>query len=132
MSEEVTIDRKLIDIFDEAYHLYDSFEVRQEPSNSDAFQADIKKCIGLFEDATRLVSLCGVFSSNESHEEIATSELRYLLLPFFLAQLNLKLCGSNRKHCVETAEIYYKWVAQVTKVYLYQMINFFLTFAEIF
>lgn len=108
MSEEVTIDRKLIDIFDEAYHLYDSFEIRQDPTNSDSFQNDIKKCIGLFEDATRLVSLCGVFSANESHEEIATSDLRYLLLPFFLAVLNLKLCGSNRKHCVEVAEIYYK------------------------
>lgn len=108
MTEEVTIDRKLIDIFDEAYHLYDSFEIRQDPTNSDSFQTDIKKCIKLFEDATRLVSLCGVFSSNESHEEIATNDLRYLLLPFFLAQLNLKLCGSNRKHSVEIAEIYYK------------------------
>lgn len=108
MSEEITIDRKLIDIFDEAYFLYDSFETRQDPTNSDLFQGDIKKCIKLFEDATRLVSLCGVFSSNESHEEISTVDLRYLLLPFFLAQLNLKLCGNNRKQCVEIAEVYYK------------------------
>lgn len=71
-------------------------------------QADIKKCIGLFEDSTRLVSLTGVFSSNESFQEITTEDLKFLLLPFFLAQLQLKLCTADRKHNVEIAEIYYK------------------------
>lgn len=108
MANEITIDRKLSDLYEEAYHLYESLETRQDATNSDSFQADIQKSIKVFEDATRLVSLCGVFSSNESYEEISTVDMKYLLLPFFLAQLNLKLCGNARKHNVEIAEIYYK------------------------
>lgn len=68
----------------------------------------MKKCKYLFEEATKLVSLTGVFSTNEGFEEIATEDLRYLLLPFFLAQLELKVCNDDRKHNVEIAEIYYK------------------------
>lgn len=62
----------------------------------------------LFEDATRLVSIIGLFSSNESYEEIATNDLKYLLLPFFLGQLSQKLCGNSRQNIVEISETYYK------------------------
>lgn len=106
-SEETTIDRKLSEIFGEAYNLMNGFETCYEPTNSPEFQANIKKCIGLFEDSTRLVSLCGLFSSNEGFEEVATENLRYFLLPFFLGQLTLKLCNAERKELVEVAEIYY-------------------------
>lgn len=62
----------------------------------------------MLEDSTRLVSLAGVFSSNENYKELATEDIKFLLLPFFLAQLQLKLCNPDRKHNVEIAEIYYK------------------------
>ncbi|XP_055591960.1 immunoglobulin-binding protein 1 [Uranotaenia lowii] len=105
---EIPNDRKLSEIFEEAYKLMVSFETCYEPTNSPEFQANIKKCIGLYEDSTRLVSLCGLFSANESYEEVATENLRYLLLPFFLAQLTQKLCKADRKEVVEVAEVYYK------------------------
>uniref|UniRef100_A0A8D8E4P0 Immunoglobulin-binding protein 1 n=1 Tax=Culex pipiens TaxID=7175 RepID=A0A8D8E4P0_CULPI len=107
MASETTIDRKLSEIFGEAYHLLGTFETCYEPINSPEFQANIKKCIGLFEDSTRLVSLCGLFSSNEGFEEVATENLRYFLLPFFLGQLTLKLCNAERRELVEVAEVYY-------------------------
>lgn len=63
----------------------------------------------MFEDATRLVSMSGMFSSNETHEEISTSLLKYLLLPFFLAQTTLKLCNIlDRKNVVDVAKVYYE------------------------
>lgn len=62
----------------------------------------------LFEDCTRLVSICGLFSSNESYKEISTNDLKYLLLPFFLGQLSQKLCGGSRAEIVEISEVYYK------------------------
>lgn len=71
----------------------------------------IKKQIGNFEDATRLVSLGGMFSENEGFEEIPTGDIKYLLLPFFLGQLTLKLNSADsdtRKNLVEVAEVYYK------------------------
>lgn len=62
----------------------------------------------MFEDATRLVSLTGMFSQNESHEEIATNNLKYLLLPFLLAQTTLKLTNvQDRKNVVDVAKVYY-------------------------
>ncbi|XP_058448318.1 immunoglobulin-binding protein 1 [Malaya genurostris] len=106
-SQEIPIDRKLFEIFEDAYKLMNSFDTCYDPTNSPEFQANIKKCINLFEDSTRLVSLCGLFSSNEAYEEVATENLRYFLLPFFLGQLTLKLCNAGRKEIVEVAEIYY-------------------------
>ena len=62
----------------------------------------------LFEDATRLVSLSGMFSSNETVEEIPTKNIRYLLLPALLGTLSLKLCVENRMNVIETAEVYFR------------------------
>lgn len=61
------------------------------------------------EDSTRLVSLCGMFSKNENYEEIPSEHLKFLLLPFFLAQLTLKLCVvTDRSRLVDVAQIYYE------------------------
>lgn len=62
----------------------------------------------MFEDSTRLVSMSGMFSKNESYEEISTNNLKFLLLPFFLAQTTLKLCSPDRKNIVDVAKVYYE------------------------
>lgn len=63
----------------------------------------------MFEDATKLVSLSGYFSSNESYEEVATENLKYFLLPFYLGRLTTKICSTTeRKNLVEVAEVYFK------------------------
>lgn len=61
----------------------------------------------MFENATRLVSLSEMFSKNEAYEEIPTNDLRFFLLPFFLAQATLKLCVQDRKNVVDVAKVYY-------------------------
>lgn len=61
----------------------------------------------MFEDSTRLVSLSGMFSKNESFDEITTNDLKFLLLPFFLAQTTLKLCSLDRNNVVDVAKVYY-------------------------
>jgi immunoglobulin-binding protein 1 len=62
----------------------------------------------LFEDATKLVSISGIFSSNESIEEVATNNIRYFLLPALLGTLSLKLCVEDRFNVIQTAEIYFR------------------------
>jgi immunoglobulin-binding protein 1 len=62
----------------------------------------------LFEDATELVSLAGIFSSNESIEEVATNNVRYFLLPALLGNLSLKLCVEDRFNVIQVAEIYFR------------------------
>lgn len=127
---------KLSDLFENAYKLFESFDLRDDPGNSQEFQVSncgasflefartnfvivlltsrnslqesVKSCIKTFEDATRLVSLVGLYSKNESHEEISTNNLKYLLLPFFLAQTTLKLCVQDRKNVVDVSKVYYE------------------------
>lgn len=62
----------------------------------------------IFEDATRLTSLAGVFSSNESVDEVATENLRLFLLPALLGTLALRLTVSNRIEVVETSDTYFR------------------------
>jgi immunoglobulin-binding protein 1 len=53
--------------------------------------------------------MSGMYSTNETHEEISTNNLKFLLLPFFLAQTTLKLCNfQDRKNVVDVAKIYYE------------------------
>uniref|UniRef100_A0A1B0C9Q6 Putative immunoglobulin-binding protein 1 n=1 Tax=Lutzomyia longipalpis TaxID=7200 RepID=A0A1B0C9Q6_LUTLO len=105
--EDEQMSRSLNDIFQEGHTSLQNLDKRTDPTNSPEFQAEIRKCMKLFEDATRLVSAIGMFSSNERYEEIPTDHLKYLLLPYFLAQLTQKLCGGDRGEIVNAAEVYY-------------------------
>ena len=73
------------------------------------FQLSIKSAISKFEKSTNLVSLTGMFSRNESLEELSTETLQYLLLPALLGTLSLKLCNQPRKDIINVAEIYFRW-----------------------
>lgn len=42
-SEETTVDRKLFEIFDEAFDLYNSFDTCNDPLNSPEFQVNRKQ-----------------------------------------------------------------------------------------
>lgn len=55
------------------------------------------------------VTAAEMFSTNESFEEIATEYLKFLLLPFFLAQTTLKLSSAHeRTNILDVAKIYYQ------------------------
>lgn len=60
------------------------------------------------EQLTKHVSELGVFSVNESIEEVATSNLKYLLLPALLGDFTLRNQQQSRVDVLEVAEIYYK------------------------
>lgn len=71
-------------------------------------QANVKRAIKILENATRLVSLSGIFSRNEGIEEVATADLQYFLLPALLGSLCLKLTSGDRKDITTVSEIYFK------------------------
>ncbi|XP_018336513.1 immunoglobulin-binding protein 1 [Agrilus planipennis] len=97
----------LADMFKEGLDLYTELNKTNEPSNSPQFQANLRKAISILENATRLVSLSGIFSRNEEVEEVATTDLQYFLLPALLGSLNLKLTTRDRKEVVDVAEVYF-------------------------
>lgn len=104
-------------IFHEGLDLYNKISNTQEATNSLEVQRDVNKSIKILEQATRLVSLADIFSTNESVEEISTNDLQYLLLPALLGFLTLKITSRNRKEVIDVAEIYFKDFLQRTNNY---------------
>lgn len=70
---------------------------------------------------TRNVNSLGVFSVNESIEEISTENLKYLLLPALLADFTLKNHQHDRIDILETSQTYYKDF--ITRLNDYQFCN---------
>lgn len=63
----------------------------------------------MLEHTTQLVSAAGMFSDNENIEELPTADIKYMLLPFMLGSLALKLTNNgNRLDVVKTAEVYFR------------------------
>lgn len=104
-------------IFHQGLELYNKVTNSQEPTNSPETQRDVRKAIELFEQATRLVSLADVFSSNEELEELATNDIQYLLLPALLGLLTAKITTRDRKEVLDVAEVYYKDFLRRTNQY---------------
>ena len=115
--EDENEDKKVSALFDKGFELYQEISKSNEPTNSGKVQINIHRAIKYLEDSTKLVSFVGLFSSNESIEEIATADLKLLLLPALLAQLTLKLQSENRLNIIESAEIYFKDFLQRCKDY---------------
>jgi immunoglobulin-binding protein 1 len=54
-------------------------------------ESKVRNCISLFERANLLVQKNSLFSSNETLEDITTSSLTYLTIPYYLSELYQKL-----------------------------------------
>jgi len=100
--------KSLQEIFQEGLDLFNTVAKCDEPTNSLNVQVNVKKAKQLLEDATRLVSVADVFSSNERIEEVPTEHIQYFLLPALLGSLTLKLTSGDRKEIINTAEVYFK------------------------
>lgn len=108
----------LSDLFDKAFELFNNINNTDEPTNSSKIQSDIRRTMNMFEEATRLVSIVDMFTSNESLEEVATENLKYFLLPAFLGVLTTKISNTDdRMHIVNIAEIYFLDFLKRVKAY---------------
>lgn len=72
------------------------------------FQKMVSHGIDKLENLTKNINHLGVFSVNESVEEISTENLKYLLLPALLANFTLRNQQNDRVEVLNIAEIYYK------------------------
>lgn len=74
-----------------------------------------RKC---FEKAAELVESLSIFSSNETVDDIATADLRYLLVPAYLAKVFVSSeCSSHRLEVFEKAE---SWIVKfLTRIVQY-------------
>ncbi|KAA8904652.1 TAP42-like protein [Sphaerosporella brunnea] len=81
-------------------------------SNSDEYQAKLCAAVSKYEQAKELVARASMFSLNESLEDLATADMRCLLIPFHLAELNMRLKSPDRKAVLlRSMELYKEFIA---------------------
>ncbi|XP_034036888.1 immunoglobulin-binding protein 1 [Thalassophryne amazonica] len=99
---------KLAELLDRGCKLFEEVESTQDAADCSSVQVKVRRGIHLLEEASRMVKELQLFSGNEDLEEIATSDLKFLLLPALLGALTVKLSGqSGRSEKLQTARTYY-------------------------
>ncbi|CAD6997031.1 immunoglobulin-binding protein 1 [Ceratitis capitata] len=101
-------DESLLELFSKGWESFEELEETSLPFNSTEYQRKVKDAMSDFEKATTVINQIGLFSSNEIIDEISTDSLQYLLLPFFLGKVALKLQQEDRSEVLNIAEVYFK------------------------
>jgi len=78
--------QSLLELFHDALELWTDIESKAKPEES-----KVRSCIALFERANLLVQKNSLFSANETLEDITTSSLTYLTIPYYVSELYQKL-----------------------------------------
>eukprot|EP01018_Ginkgo_biloba_P003550 Gb_36590 [translate_table: standard] len=55
-----------------------------------------------------MIDKLGLFSANEAKEDISTTDLKYLLVPYYLGELIEKVSHSDRMHILRTSQAHLK------------------------
>lgn len=99
---------KLSDLLNCGWKIFEDVDTTNEPIGSNSVQLKIKRGITALEDVTRMVAQLELFSRNELLEEIATTDLKYILLPALLGGLTMKLTTrDNRLEIVKKSREYF-------------------------
>ncbi|CAN1237865.1 PP2A regulatory subunit TAP46 [Linum grandiflorum] len=73
-------------------------------SESTADQDAIRKGCEALEKCEEMVNTLGLFSANETKEDIATNNLKYILVPFYLAELTEKISQGDRIQILKSSQ----------------------------
>ncbi|XP_028272636.1 immunoglobulin-binding protein 1 [Parambassis ranga] len=99
---------KLSDLLDRGWKIFEKIDGTDEPLGSRAVQLKVKEGINMLMEASKMIAELNLFSRNEELEEIATADLKYLLLPALLGALTLKQTSQDtRLDIVNTARVYF-------------------------
>lgn len=99
---------KLSDLLDRGWKIFEEVDSTNEPLGSGGIQIKVKLGMSMLEEASRMVAQLDLFSRNEELEEIATVDVKYLLLPALLGALTMKQTSRGRRlEIVQTAQAYF-------------------------
>ncbi|TVU50800.1 hypothetical protein EJB05_02190 [Eragrostis curvula] len=65
-------------------------------SSSSLDQEEVRKGVDLLRRCDEMVSKLGLFSSNETKEDVSTANLKYLLVPYYLGEMTEKIAQEDR------------------------------------
>ncbi|KAM3337210.1 PP2A regulatory subunit TAP46 [Capsicum galapagoense] len=73
-------------------------------SNSTLDQDLVKKGCDLLRQCEEMISKLGLFSLNETKDDISTANLKYILVPHYLAELTEKITENGRIHVLKASQ----------------------------
>uniref|UniRef100_F7GZZ5 Immunoglobulin binding protein 1 n=1 Tax=Callithrix jacchus TaxID=9483 RepID=F7GZZ5_CALJA len=88
---------RLPELFETSKQLLDEVEVATEPAGSRIVQEKVFKGLDLLEKAAEMLKQLDLFSRNEDLEEIASADLKYLLVPAFQGALTVKQVNPSKR-----------------------------------
>lgn len=99
---------KLSELLERGWKTLEEVDNTEQPLGSNSVQVRVKRAISGLEEASRMVAQLDLFSRNEELDEIATSELKYLLVPCLLGALTMKQTSRDKRlEIVQTARAYF-------------------------
>ncbi|XP_030772660.1 immunoglobulin-binding protein 1-like isoform X2 [Rhinopithecus roxellana] len=105
---------RLPELFETGKQLLDEVEVATEPAGSRIVQEKVFKGLDLLEKAAEMLSQLDLFSRNEDLEEIASTDLKYLLVPAFQGALTMKQVSPSKRldHLQRAREHFMNYLTQ--------------------
>ncbi|XP_061035607.1 immunoglobulin-binding protein 1-like [Eubalaena glacialis] len=88
---------RLPELFKTSKQLLDEVEVATEPTDSQIIQAKVFKGLALLKKAAEMLLELDLFSRNEDLEEIASSDLKYLMVPAFQGAFAMKQVNPSKR-----------------------------------
>ncbi|KFO29873.1 immunoglobulin-binding protein 1 isoform X2 [Fukomys damarensis] len=104
----------LPELFETSKQLLEEVEVANEPTGSRIIQDKVFKGLDLLEKAAEMLSQLDLFSQNEDLEEIASIDLKYLMVPAFQGALTMKQVNPGKRldHLQQAREHFLNYLTQ--------------------
>ncbi|KAI5840701.1 TAP42-like protein [Morchella snyderi] len=93
-------------IFDTASRLRVEIEESYD-YQSDVYQDKLRAAVTSYQKCKDLIDQISLFSSNEGLEDVSSSEIRYILVDFYLAELSLKENAQDREAVLKRSRTLY-------------------------
>lgn len=94
------------DHFTDVWKLYNELEGSSEPSSSSTYQNKLKQAIDGAQHLLEIVDQLDLYSSNEELDEVASKDLKFVIVPALLGKMNMKRTShdvSQRPQILEAA-----------------------------
>ncbi|XP_049623270.1 immunoglobulin-binding protein 1 [Suncus etruscus] len=105
---------RLSELFETCKQILEEIELATEPSGSKMFQNKVVEGLEFLKKATEMLTQLDLFSRNEELEEIASADLKYLMVPAFQGSLTLKQVNPRKRleHLFEAREHFLNYLTQ--------------------
>ncbi|KAL2768599.1 immunoglobulin-binding protein 1 isoform 2 [Daubentonia madagascariensis] len=114
---------RLPELFESGRQLLDEVEVATDPTGSRIVQDKVFKGLDLLEKAAEMLSQLDLFSRNEDLEEIASTDLKYMMVPAFQGALTMKqVIPSKRLDHLQLAREHF--INYLTQCHYYHVAEF--------